>query len=419
MPYSNKLQTANLLQVANNLQVTNSLEVTNELLAVSTLPAPATPTFAISDGTTHTIQTVTITADGGTTTYYTTDGSTPTPASTLYSGPFNITVAETIKAYSVEAGHFDSAVGTVVYAQVTTPTFSPVAGTYFSTQSVTIISAGASNFYYKIGGPPSYGDETTGASVSVASSETVYARACRAGYVNSAIGSAAYVITTNVFRVPMSDGSGTIATDIIAGDNLTITPGSGGWATQVGVANGVYNFDGTTTKMIAATNTNLNFNYNQPFSVFGVINQGTNPAGNIIGNADTTLASRGWQVIVTGTTILFALVNTVGSNNIITSLKATTPITPGTLYDFVIAYDGSATEAGVNFYVNGNFVPGNSVVYDNLSATTQTSTLPEVGMQSTGGQIYAGKIGPLGVWNRVLTQGEVTTLHGDFYAVIN
>lgn len=156
----------------------------------------ATPTFAISDGALNLTQQVTITVDAdATSTYYTTDGSTPTPASMLYSGPFNITTGETITAYSVASGYTDSAAGAVTYAQQATPTFSPVAGSYGPTQSVSITSASATEVYYEVGSSPYPSHETLYTTqVSVASSETVYARAARTGYVNSAVSSAAYTI---------------------------------------------------------------------------------------------------------------------------------------------------------------------------------------------------------------------------------
>jgi hypothetical protein len=65
-------------------------------------------------------QTVTLTLDvNATATYYTTDGSTPTIGSTLYTGPITTTGSgtETIKAFSHGTGAYsDSAVMTDVYA---------------------------------------------------------------------------------------------------------------------------------------------------------------------------------------------------------------------------------------------------------------------------------------------------------------
>lgn len=54
----------------------------------------------------------------GSTIYYTTDGSTPTPSSTEYSVPFNIGATTTVKAIAVAVGLSNSAVATETYTLV-------------------------------------------------------------------------------------------------------------------------------------------------------------------------------------------------------------------------------------------------------------------------------------------------------------
>lgn len=83
-----------------------------------------------------------------------------------------------------------------------TPTFSPVAGTYVGTQSVTIsASTGPVICYNTTGSPATDGSTgcTTGTKytgpVSVSSSETLYAVSGGTSYLDSPVGSAAYVIT--------------------------------------------------------------------------------------------------------------------------------------------------------------------------------------------------------------------------------
>lgn len=88
--------------------------------------------------------------------------------------------------------------------QASTPTFSPVAGTYQGTQSITIstTSAGAIICYNAVGSPATNGTSgcTTGSlyvsPVSVPASETIYAVAGGTGYNDSSVGSAAYTINT-------------------------------------------------------------------------------------------------------------------------------------------------------------------------------------------------------------------------------
>lgn len=80
----------------------------------------ATPTFSPEDGTTFTeTQSVTIScATDGVTIYYTTDGSTPTSASTQYTGAITLTATTTIKAIAVKSGMADSEVATATYTKV-------------------------------------------------------------------------------------------------------------------------------------------------------------------------------------------------------------------------------------------------------------------------------------------------------------
>jgi hypothetical protein len=76
----------------------------------------ATPTFAPAGGSYTSAQTVSIsTASSGATIYYTTNGSTPTTSSTVYSGPITVSVSETLKAYATKSGYFDSNVATAAY----------------------------------------------------------------------------------------------------------------------------------------------------------------------------------------------------------------------------------------------------------------------------------------------------------------
>jgi alpha-amylase len=55
--------------------------------------------------------------------YYTTNGSTPTSSSTLYTGPFTVNANTTVKAIAIDAQGFSSAVQTNVYTVGPLPTF--------------------------------------------------------------------------------------------------------------------------------------------------------------------------------------------------------------------------------------------------------------------------------------------------------
>ena len=132
--------------------------------------------------------------------YYTTDGSTPTTSSTPYSTPIEITSATTIKAIATKTGGYSNSeevtAAYTIAAPVATPTFSPVAGTYTSIQSVTISCAtdGASIYYTTDGSTPTTSSTLYSAAITVDVSMTIKAIATKAGMANSAVASADYTI---------------------------------------------------------------------------------------------------------------------------------------------------------------------------------------------------------------------------------
>jgi len=107
--------------------------------AVSGPQPAATPTFSPVAGTYSSSQSVTISdTTAGATIYYTTDGSTPTTSSSVYSAPITVSTTTTINAMAAATGFTNSAVASATYtiqALASTPTFSPVADMYPTTQS--------------------------------------------------------------------------------------------------------------------------------------------------------------------------------------------------------------------------------------------------------------------------------------------
>lgn len=77
----------------------------------------ATPTFSQEGGSYCGTQSVTISCStGGASIYYTTDGTTPTSSSTLYSSAISVSADMTIKAIAVKDGLIDSEVATAAYS---------------------------------------------------------------------------------------------------------------------------------------------------------------------------------------------------------------------------------------------------------------------------------------------------------------
>jgi N-acetylneuraminic acid mutarotase len=192
-------------------------------------PTPATPVISVAAGIYTTIQTVTITdATPNVTIYYTTDGSTPTGISPVYSGPITVSSSETLKAVAVTyvfgnsvpgpgtpfaSDALPSAVATAAYIinlpPAAVPTFSVPAGTYTTIQTVTIsdTTPGATIYYTTYGGTPTTNSTVYKGPLSVSATETITAIAVATGYTNSTAAAAQYTINfppaaTPVFSVP-------------------------------------------------------------------------------------------------------------------------------------------------------------------------------------------------------------------------
>jgi len=90
-------------------------------------PNCATPTFSPAGGTYTSAQNVTIsTTTDAATIYYTTDGSTPTTSSNVYSSAIPVSTTTTIKAIAVKNGYDNSSVASATYTFVSLQTISAV-----------------------------------------------------------------------------------------------------------------------------------------------------------------------------------------------------------------------------------------------------------------------------------------------------
>ncbi len=160
----------------------------------------ATPSFSPAGGTYAGSATVTITDEtSGATIHYTTNGSTPTASSPVYSGPILVTQTTTIRAMATASGMTDSDVASATYAiasQVATPSFTPPAGTYSQSQTVTIgvATSGATIHYTTDGTTPTASSPVYGGPISVTRSMTIRAVAMAGGMTDSAVASAAYTL---------------------------------------------------------------------------------------------------------------------------------------------------------------------------------------------------------------------------------
>ncbi len=225
---------------ADNLYIADTA---NPRIRKVTFQVAATPVFSVTAGSYSSSQTVAISdSTQGATIYYTTDGTTPTTNSTVCAGPITVSSSETIKAIAAATGYAISGVVTASYTinipVAAAPTFSPAAGTYSVTQTVTIsdATAGATIHYTLDGSTPTTNSTVYAGPITVSSSETIKAIAAATGYTISGVAIASYTISIPVTAAPtFSPVAGTYSST----QTVTISDATAGATIH-------YTLDGTT-----------------------------------------------------------------------------------------------------------------------------------------------------------------------------
>ncbi len=250
----------------------------------------ATPSFSPGAGTYSSAQSVTLSdATPGATIYYTTNGTTPTTSSTVYTGPITVSSTETLKAIAVATGDTNSAVASATYTinvpVVATPAFSPAAGTYSSAQSVTLSDAtsGATIYYTTNGTTPTTSSTQYTGPITVSSTETLQAIAAATGDTNSAVASATYTINAPVVATPtFSPAAGTYS----SAQSVTLSDATSG-------ATIYYTTNGTTP-------TTSSTRYTGPITVSSTetlqaIAAATGDTNSAVASATYTITATWWQ----------------------------------------------------------------------------------------------------------------------------
>jgi hypothetical protein len=161
--------------------------------AATPIVSPASQSFNPSIQVTITDSTL------GASIYYTTDGTTPTTASTKYASPFTLTTTSTVNAIAAGTGLLESPEASATYTlttQVATPIFTPAPGSYTTVQSVTISTTtpGATIYYTTDGTTPTTSSTKYTGLVSIGVTETLSAIAVASGLSSSPIASGPYTI---------------------------------------------------------------------------------------------------------------------------------------------------------------------------------------------------------------------------------
>ncbi len=168
----------------------------------------ATPVFSLLVGNYPASQPVSMTAGTpGALIYYTTDGSTPTPASTLYSGPFNVSSTIKIKAIDAPVGYTQSAISEVTYNIAAAPVITIAPNSSGQTATIMDTTPGAVIYYTTDGSTPSRNSTVYHLPISTTRTTKINAFVTAPNYINSPVSSSISATKTPALTVTPSQSS--------------------------------------------------------------------------------------------------------------------------------------------------------------------------------------------------------------------
>ena len=187
-------------------------------LSTSSTPVAATVGLSPAPGTYTTAQLVSL-ADStpGAVIHYTTNGTTPTTSSPVYSGTISVNATTTIKALATASGYSMSliVIGTYTISASASPetaaaTLSPEPGMFTSAQSVTLTDStpGAAIHYTTDGSMPTMSSALYSTPLEVSATTTINTLAAAPGYSSSGVVGGTYTISASTVTVTAPSKSG-------------------------------------------------------------------------------------------------------------------------------------------------------------------------------------------------------------------
>ena len=276
---------------------------TTQSITVSTVTTPTISATAVAGGQQVSISSGT----SGATIHYTTDGTTPTTSSPVYSSSFKLTATKTVKAIAMKTGMVNSSVASqsITVSTVTTPTISTTAVTGGQQVSISSGTSGAAIHYTTDGSAPTASSPTYGSSFKLTATKTVRAIATKTGMTNSAAASKSVTVSrvaTPVISPSTTTFSGTLSVTLSSTSGATIyytIDGSAPTASSP-IYNGAITLNSTTTVKALAVKIGMSnsstatkvYTLQQPAYAIG----DTGPAGGTVFYVKPA-ATDGWQYL--------------------------------------------------------------------------------------------------------------------------
>jgi hypothetical protein len=193
------------------------------------------------------------------------------------------------------------------------------------------------------------------------------------------------------------------ANDLSGNGNNGVVNGATLTLDRLGNANSAYSFNGINTSIQVQSNSTLlltnNYSLNGWFNANVFFNT-NNSDRSIISKVSSTGWYNGYEVMVGGNTNDIVHVGNVGGNNFILGNSG---YLINTWYMFSVTFDGNT----MKLFMNGSLVNSQT-----QTGNIQTGNIPlRFGMREGNFQYFNGKIDDIGIWNRALTQQEITNLY--------
>lgn len=193
------------------------------------------------------------------------------------------------------------------------------------------------------------------------------------------------------------------ANDLSGNGNNGVVNGATLTTDRNGNTNSAYSFNGINTSIQVQSNSTLlltnNYSLNGWFNANVFFNT-NNSDRSIISKVASTGWYNGYEVMVGGNTNDIVHVGNVGGNNFILGNSG---YLINTWYMFSVTFDGNT----MKLFMNGSLVNSQT-----QTGNIQTGNIPlRFGMREGNFQYFNGKIDDIGIWNRALTQQEITNLY--------
>lgn len=190
------------------------------------------------------------------------------------------------------------------------------------------------------------------------------------------------------------------ANDVSGNGNNGTNNGATLTTDRFGNANSAYSFNGTSNYLNMNSSTSLNTANMNQLSISGWFNSSNGGFVVRFGNPNITTGGIGYEIYVDAVNLN---VNNWW-NNQSPKYSYFTPRQNNQWQFFVIVFDFNANIA--SFYVNGILInTQNTVLHKSINPVLN------IGRNTNGSSYFSGKIDDVGIWNRALTQQEITNLY--------